>query len=88
MLNEMQMRKILNGSSPSSVFRELAVMDETLTTDRLAEMLIDEFPNLDGEVVVLVWNWTGLGRTNGLNDERLDGLLTDHFRRAGYTLKE
>jgi hypothetical protein len=51
-------------------------------------MLIDEFPNLDGEVVVLVWNWTGLGRTNGLNDERLDGLLTDHFRRAGYTLKE
>lgn len=63
-------------------------MDETLTTDRLAEMLTDEFPNLDSEVVVLVWNWTGLGRKNGLNDERLDGLLTDHFRRAGYKLKD
>jgi hypothetical protein len=61
-------------------------MDESITTHRLAEMLIDEFPDLDGEAVVLVWNWTGLGRTNGLNDERLDGLLKDHLKSAGYKL--
>jgi hypothetical protein len=63
-------------------------MDESITTHNLAEMLIDEFPDLDSEVVVLVWNWTGLGRANGLNDERLDGLLEDHFRRAGYKLAD
>jgi hypothetical protein len=82
------MREILDGTSPSTVFRRLSAMDGSITTHRLAEMLIDEFPDLDGEVVVLVWNWTGLGRLNGLNDERLDGLLKEHFRRAGYKLTD
>lgn len=84
----MQMRSILDGKLPSSVFRRLCAMDESITTHHLAELLIDEFPDLDSEVVVLVWNWTGLGRPNGLNDESLDELLKDHFRRAGYKLAD
>jgi hypothetical protein len=84
----MQMRDILDGNLPSTVFRRLSAMDESITTHRLAEMLIDEFPDLDSEVVVLVWNWTGLGRPNGLNDERLDGLLKENFRRSGYKLAD
>ena len=59
-----------------------------MTTHQLAEMLVDEFPCLDSEVVVLVWNWTGLGRPNGLNDARLDELLKDYFKRAGYKLPD
>jgi hypothetical protein len=49
----MQMRDILDGNLPSSVFRRIFAGDGSITTQHLAEMLIDEFPDLDGEVVVL-----------------------------------
>jgi hypothetical protein len=50
------MRDILDLHLPSSVFRRLSARNESITTDRSAEMLIDEFPDLDSEVVALAWN--------------------------------
>lgn len=50
-------------------------------------MLIDEFPDLDGEAVTLVWHWKSPGRTAGLSSENLDALLLRIFESSGYDLR-
>jgi hypothetical protein len=51
---------------------------------RLAEMLADEYVDLSGEAVQLVWHWRSPKKEQGLSDENLDALLVPLFLDAGY----
>lgn len=76
--------QILNGVPPSHVFRGLAGVDASLTNIKLSQLLRQEFPNLDGLAVQLVWGWRGPGKKQGLSDESLDIELLRLLKEAGY----
>ncbi|RKP43267.1 hypothetical protein [Trinickia fusca] len=78
------LEKILEGESPSKVFRSLIEADPSIGNLRLGELLSDEFVNLSSEAQQLVWHWKGPGKSQGLSDEDLDALLKDLFGKAGY----
>jgi hypothetical protein len=77
---------ILSGECPSKLFRRILTEDTTMTNSRLAEILIDEFPALDGEAVSFIWHWMGPGRHQGISDDNLDILLRPLFEQAGYVI--
>lgn len=78
------LHEILSGRAPSDVFRRIFAADPTMCNIRLGEMLSDEFVELNSEAVQLVWHWMGPGKTQGLSDASLDGLLLPIFRDSGY----
>ncbi|KQV46149.1 MULTISPECIES: hypothetical protein [unclassified Duganella] len=78
------MQEILTGAKPSEVFRQIIAADPTINNRRLAEILMEEFEELSGEAVQLVWHWKGPGKTQGIADENLDALLFPVFQEAGY----
>lgn len=78
--------EILNGHAPSVVFRRVFTADPTMNNIRLAEMLADEFIELDSLAVELVWHWMGPGKTQGLSDASLDAHLLSLFRDSGYAI--
>ncbi|WP_157655575.1 hypothetical protein [Burkholderia ubonensis] len=81
---KIMLEDILNGRSPSEVFRTIIQNDPAVGNIRLAELLGDEFVNLSSEAQQLVWHWKGPGKSQGLSDEDLDALLAKLLREAGY----
>ena len=78
------LEKILNGISPSEVFRKLIETDPSIGNIRLGEILSDEFVELSSLAQQLVWHWKGPGKTQGLSDESLDAELLRMLKEAGY----
>lgn len=78
--------EILNGHAPSVVFRRIFTADPTMNNIRLAEMLADEFLELDSLAMELVWHWMGPGKPQGLRDASLDAQLFSLFRDSGYAI--
>lgn len=78
--------ELLSGSAPSEVFRRMFAADPTMSNIRLGEMLADEFVDLNSKAEQLVWHWMGPGKTQGLSDASLDGLLLPIFRDSGYSV--
>lgn len=82
------LHEILSGRAPSDVFRRIFAADPTMSNIRLGEILGDEFVELNSEAVQLVWHWMGPGKTQGLSDASLDGLLLPIFRDSGYSVPD
>jgi len=82
------LHEILSGRAPSDVFRRIFAADTMMSNVRLGEMLGDEFVELNSEAVQLVWHWMGPGKTQGLSDASLDGLLLPIFRDSGYSVPD
>lgn len=80
------LESILAGQLPSQVFRQVFLSDPTMDNYRLAETLADEFVQLNGEAVQLVWHWKGPNRKQGLSDVNLDALLVPLILEAGYVI--
>jgi hypothetical protein len=80
--------ELLSGCAPSDVFRRIFASDPTMTNIRLGEMLADEFVELNSQAEQLVWHWMGPGKTQGLGDASLDGLLLPIFRVSGYSVPD
>ncbi|MYM27432.1 hypothetical protein GTP58_03760 [Duganella sp. CY15W] len=82
------LHEILAGRAPSDVFRRIFAADSSMSNSRLGEMLADEFVELDSLAEQLVWRWMGPGKTQGLSDANLDGLLLSIFRDSGYSVPD
>jgi len=78
------LESILEGVSPSEVFRRLVEADPSIGNIRLGEIMWEEFPNLTGEAQQLIWHWKGPGKSQGLADNDLDALLRKLLGQAGY----
>jgi hypothetical protein len=78
------LERIIQGDLPSVVFRKLIADDPSLGNIQLGELLSDEFIELSSEAEQLVWRWKGPGKSQGLSDENLDGLLINLFKEAKY----
>jgi hypothetical protein len=78
--------EILFGHAPSVVFRRIFAADPTMNNIRLAEILTDEFIELDSLAMELVWHWMGPDKAQGLSDASLDGQLLSLFRDSGYSV--
>ena len=78
------LEKIVAGVLPSVVFRSLVDANPSLTNIQLAELLAEEFPELDSIAGQYLWRWKGPGKDQGLSDENLDRLLLQFFKNAQY----
>ncbi len=77
--------KILEGVKPSVLFRQMLQDDTQLSKRDIGYFLREEFPDIDGVVVQLVWGWEGPGAIrSGLSDENLDAHIFALFAQAGY----
>lgn len=68
------LESFLAGKAPSRVFRQVFASEPTVDNYRLAEILADEYVELSGEALQLVWHWRGPRKKRGLSDENLDAL--------------
>jgi hypothetical protein len=82
------LHEILAGHAPSEVFRRIFAADSSMSNIRLGAMLADEFVELDSLAEQLVWRWMGPGKTQGLSDANLDGLLLSIFCDSGYPVPD
>lgn len=82
----LMLKSILAGQAPSQVFRQVFSSELVMDNYRLAEMLADEYVELSGEAVQLVWHWKSPAKMQGLSDENLDALLVPLFLEAGYVI--
>lgn len=77
--------KILEGTKPSALFRQMLAEDPCLEKREIGPLLCERFPQLDTVVIQLVWGWEGPGSIRkGLSDESLDIGVLHYLTLAGY----
>ncbi|RZF58645.1 hypothetical protein EWE75_24235 [Sphingomonas populi] len=79
----MDARRILNGHKPSVVFDEYLAANPDSDKYQVARVFADLFPNVDSTCHQVIWNW----RRPGMNDDKLDVILTDLLKKANYPVK-
>lgn len=75
---------ILNGTLPTTIFRNLMQQNPAIGNIQIGEMLADEFVDLDSFAKQLLWHWKGPGKTQGIDDDGLNAELIKLFKEAGY----
>ena len=82
------MMQILDGKSPSAVFKEMLLDRPQLDNGDLATAFHAEFPETGLDAIQYIWKWKRPGKSAGLDDERLDQRLLYLLRHAGYLLND
>lgn len=79
------MKTIINGDSPTAVFKKLLLANPSLSNHDLAWMFVNEFPKVGPTANNFIWYWKGPARTDGrFEDALVDTELTRLMRAAGY----
>ena len=79
------MKGIVNGDSPTAVFKRLLLNNPTLSNHDLAWLFVKEFPEVGATANNFIWYWKGPARTDGrFEDALVDAELKKLWRAAGY----
>lgn len=84
----MTVERILKGTKPTEIFREMLAREPGLKNAQLAGEFLDHFDDVDSLARQFIWHWERPGIRLGLSDERLDELLIELLRAAGYAVPD
>lgn len=83
----MIVERILKGAKPTEIFHEMLAQEPGLTNIELARAFTDCFADVDWLAKQWIWKWNRSGTRSGIDDERLDELLIELLRDAGYVVR-
>ena len=70
---------------PSEVLWKLRSEHPDATNPQLADVFLQQFPNVRSTAKRVIWRWRGSGdETSYFSDEQIDVLLGEIMRDAGY----
>lgn len=78
------MDSILTGQRPTDVFKAIVQSDSSVTNTELARIFKTEFVNVKAEAIQAIWQWNRPGRGMGIDDDRMDAIVTSFLKEAGY----
>jgi hypothetical protein len=78
------MNAILTGQKPTEVFKSIVRGDSTITNTKLANMFKTEFVEVKAEAIQAIWQWNRPGRGMGIDDDRMDAIVINYLKEAGY----
>jgi hypothetical protein len=78
------MNAILTGQKPTEVFKSIVRSDSTITNTKLANMFKTEFVEVKAEAIQAIWQWNRPGRGMGIDDDRMDAIVINYLKEAGY----
>ncbi|NBD13683.1 hypothetical protein [Corallococcus silvisoli] len=84
----MIVERILKGAKPTEIFHEMLARTPELTNVELGRAFTDCFEDVDWLAKTLIWKWNRSGTRSGIADERLDALLIELLRAAGYAVPD
>lgn len=80
------LESILDGVTPTEVFRRMLALEPGLANAELARRFMDCFEGVDSIAMQFIWHWERPGIRLGLSDEDENRLLSELLRASGYAV--